>query len=53
VFQHILSVGVKPNATTYSLLVDAHIGNRDLKGALSVIDQMVSPNSYSKFFFFA
>jgi hypothetical protein len=51
VFQHILSVGVKPNATTYSLLVDAHIVNRDLKGTLAVIDQMVSPNCYSKFFF--
>ncbi|TVU38102.1 hypothetical protein EJB05_11456 [Eragrostis curvula] len=41
VFQHILSVGVKPNATTYSLLVDTHIVNRDPKAALAVIDQMV------------
>ncbi|KAL6856236.1 hypothetical protein ACP4OV_019038 [Aristida adscensionis] len=42
VFQHLLSLGVKPNATTYSLLVDAHLVNRDAKAALSVIDEMVN-----------
>uniref|UniRef100_A0A0D9X142 Pentacotripeptide-repeat region of PRORP domain-containing protein n=1 Tax=Leersia perrieri TaxID=77586 RepID=A0A0D9X142_9ORYZ len=41
VFQHLVSLGVKPNATTYSLLVDAHIVNRDPKAALAVIDEMV------------
>ncbi|KAF3431992.1 hypothetical protein FNV43_RR26729 [Rhamnella rubrinervis] len=41
VFEHLLSLGVKPNATSYSLLVDAHLINRDQKSALSVIDSMV------------
>ncbi|KAJ8497876.1 hypothetical protein OPV22_008428 [Ensete ventricosum] len=41
VFEHLLSLGVKPNAMTYSLLVDAHLVNRDQKAALSVIDVMV------------
>lgn len=35
------SKGVKPNAMTYSVLVDAHLVGRDPKAALSVIDQMV------------
>jgi hypothetical protein len=52
VFQHMLGVGVKPNATTYSLLADVHIVNRDPKAALAVIDQMVSPNGHSKNAFF-
>lgn len=43
-FQHILTLGVKPNATTYSLLVDAHLANKDPKAALAIIDEMVSPN---------
>nr|DAD31434.1 TPA_asm: hypothetical protein HUJ06_010285 [Nelumbo nucifera] len=41
VFEHLTSLGVKPNATSYSLLVDAHLINRDAKAALSVIDEMV------------
>ncbi|XVE85751.1 hypothetical protein DITRI_Ditri17bG0116100 [Diplodiscus trichospermus] len=41
VFEHMLSLGVKPNAKSYSLLVDAHLINRDKKAALSVIDEMV------------
>lgn len=41
VFEHMISKGVKPNATTYSVLVDAHLVERDPKAALSVIDQMV------------
>lgn len=41
VFQHLTSLDVKPNATTYSLLVDAHLVNRDPKAALAVIDEMV------------
>ncbi|KAG0485476.1 hypothetical protein HPP92_009331 [Vanilla planifolia] len=41
VFEHLLSLGVKPNATTYSLLVDAHLANRDPKSALGVISEMV------------
>lgn len=42
VFEHMLSLGVKPNAKSYSLLVDAHLLNRDQKAALSVIDEMVN-----------
>lgn len=42
VFEHMISKGVKPNATTYSVLVDAHLVERDPKAALSVIDQMVN-----------
>ncbi|XP_038977817.1 pentatricopeptide repeat-containing protein At1g26460, mitochondrial-like [Phoenix dactylifera] len=41
VFEHLVSLGVKPNATTYSLLVDAHLVNRDPKAALAVTDEMV------------
>lgn len=41
VFQHLVSLDVKPNSTTYSLLVDAHLVNRDPKAALAVIDEMV------------
>ena len=43
-FQHVLTLGVKPNATTYSLLVDAHLANKDPKAALAIIDEMVCPN---------
>ncbi|EOY01721.1 Tetratricopeptide repeat (TPR)-like superfamily protein isoform 1 [Theobroma cacao] len=42
VFEHMLSLGVKPNAKSYSLLVDAHLINRDQKSALSAIDEMVT-----------
>lgn len=42
VFEHLVSLGVKPNAMSYSLLVDAHLTNRDQKAAISVIDEMVS-----------
>lgn len=42
VFEHLVSLGVKPNAMSYSLLVDAHLINRDPKAALSVIDEMVT-----------
>ncbi|KAH7652367.1 Tetratricopeptide-like helical domain-containing protein [Dioscorea alata] len=41
VFEHLVSLGVKPNATTFALLVDVHLINRDQKVALSVIDDMV------------
>lgn len=41
VFDHLMSLGVKPNAMSYSLLVDAHLINRDPKAAVSVIDEMV------------
>jgi len=41
VFQHVLTLGVKPNSTTYSLLVDAHLANKDPKAALAIIDEMV------------
>ncbi|KAE8696036.1 Pentatricopeptide repeat-containing protein [Hibiscus syriacus] len=42
VFEHMVSLGVKPNAKSYSLLVDAHLINRDQKAALSAIDEMVN-----------
>lgn len=42
VFDHMVSLGVKPNATSYALLVDAHIVNRDVAAALLVIDEMVT-----------
>ncbi|GMJ13435.1 hypothetical protein like AT1G26460 [Hibiscus trionum] len=41
VFEHMVSLGVKPNAKSYLLLVDAHLINRDQKAALSAIDEMV------------
>lgn len=41
VFEHLTSLGVKPNAMSYSQLVDAHLINRDQKAALSVVDEMV------------
>ncbi|KAL2226244.1 UNVERIFIED_CONTAM: Pentatricopeptide repeat-containing protein, mitochondrial [Sesamum indicum] len=41
VFQHFVGLGVKPNMTTYSLLIDAHLILRDPKAALSVIDDMI------------
>lgn len=44
VFEHLVSIGVKPNSTTYSLIVDAHLINRDPKSALKVIDEMVCMN---------
>ncbi|KAG2702497.1 hypothetical protein I3760_06G092500 [Carya illinoinensis] len=42
VFEHFVSLGVQPTAMSYSLLVDAHLINRDPKSALSVIDEMVT-----------
>ncbi|KAL1198381.1 Pentatricopeptide repeat-containing protein [Cardamine amara subsp. amara] len=42
VFEHLVSIGVKPDARTYSLLVDAHLINRDPKSALTVIDDMIN-----------
>ncbi|ESQ34278.1 hypothetical protein EUTSA_v10007071mg [Eutrema salsugineum] len=42
VYEHLVSVGVKPDARTYSLLVDAHLINRDPKSALTVIDDMIN-----------
>ncbi|KAF5752057.1 pentatricopeptide repeat-containing protein [Tripterygium wilfordii] len=42
VFEHLVSKGVKPNAMTFTLLVDAHLIDRDAKAALSVIDEMVT-----------
>ncbi|KAK6116425.1 hypothetical protein DH2020_049887 [Rehmannia glutinosa] len=41
VFEHFVGLGVKPNATTYSLLIDAHLIKRDPKAALSVLDEMI------------
>ncbi|KAF7809045.1 pentatricopeptide repeat-containing protein [Senna tora] len=42
VFEHLVGLGVKPNAMSYSLLVDAHLINRDVKSALSLVDDMVA-----------
>ncbi|KAF2325459.1 hypothetical protein GH714_028879 [Hevea brasiliensis] len=40
-FDHMVTLGIKPNSTSYSLLVDVHLINGDAKSALSVIDEMV------------
>ncbi|KAL1569838.1 pentatricopeptide repeat-containing protein, mitochondrial [Salvia divinorum] len=40
VFEHFNGLGVKPNKTTYSLLVDAHLVVRDVKAALASVDDM-------------
>lgn len=42
VFEHLTSLGIKPNAMSFSLLVDAHLINRDQKAALSVIEEMIN-----------
>ncbi|KAF5956870.1 hypothetical protein HYC85_004095 [Camellia sinensis] len=42
VFDHLISKGVKPNSTTYSLFVNTHLVKRDQKAALSVINEMVN-----------
>lgn len=49
VFAHMTSLGVKPNEKSYSLLVDAHLINRDTKSALGVVkDMMLSGYTPSK-----
>lgn len=49
VFAHMTSFGVKPNEKSYSLLVDAHIVNRDTKSAFGVVkDMMLAGYSPSK-----
>ncbi|MCL7045143.1 hypothetical protein MKW94_001766 [Papaver nudicaule] len=42
VFEHLTGLGVKPNATSYVMLVNAHLINRDTKAAVSVVDEMVN-----------
>ncbi|KAF8103865.1 hypothetical protein N665_0183s0041 [Sinapis alba] len=42
VYSHLVGEGVKPDARTFSLLVDAHLINRDPKSALTVIDDMIN-----------
>ncbi|GLJ15817.1 hypothetical protein SUGI_0260860 [Cryptomeria japonica] len=42
VFAHMTSLGVKPNEKSYSLLVDAHVFNRDTKSALAVVNDMMT-----------
>ncbi|KAL3636208.1 hypothetical protein CASFOL_020755 [Castilleja foliolosa] len=41
VFEHFVGIGVKPNATTFSLLVDALLVKRDPRAALSMVDEMI------------
>ncbi|CAG7864695.1 hypothetical protein BRARA_I03116 [Brassica rapa] len=41
VYSHLVGEGVKPDTRTFSLLVDAHLVNRDPKSALTVIDDMI------------
>ncbi|CAI9296970.1 unnamed protein product [Lactuca saligna] len=41
VFEHLVSLGVKPNAKTYSLLIDAHLIKRDVNAAVSTVNDMV------------
>ncbi|KAI3970817.1 hypothetical protein MKX01_024464 [Papaver californicum] len=42
VFEHLTGLGVKPNAMSYTMLVNAHLINRDPKAAISVVDEMVN-----------
>ncbi|KAF5956935.1 hypothetical protein HYC85_004160 [Camellia sinensis] len=42
VFDHLISKGVKPNSTTYSLFVNTHLIKREQKAALSVINETVN-----------
>jgi pentatricopeptide repeat protein len=42
IFEHFKSLGVKPDALTYSLLVDSHLLERDQKSALLTIEEMIS-----------
>lgn len=51
VFEHSVSLGVKPNAKSYALLVDAHLIKRDIKAALSTINEMVMACQYFLIFF--
>ncbi|KAL6577756.1 hypothetical protein OROMI_010084 [Orobanche minor] len=41
VFEHFCGLGVKPNATTYSLLIDAHLIKRDPEAAVAAVDKMM------------
>ncbi|KAL2559205.1 Pentatricopeptide repeat-containing protein [Forsythia ovata] len=41
VYEHFVGLGIKPNGTTYSLLVNAHLIERDPKAAISVIEDMI------------
>lgn len=41
VFEHFASKDVKADATSYKLLIEAHLVNRDQKAAISVLDQMI------------
>lgn len=49
VFEHFVGTGLKPDLTTYSLLVDAHLVMRDPKAALSVINEMVIFTTLARF----
>ncbi|CAF1975649.1 unnamed protein product, partial [Brassica napus] len=42
VYTHLAGEGVKPDARTYSLLVDAHLINRDPRSAMAVSDDMIN-----------
>eukprot|EP01018_Ginkgo_biloba_P030852 Gb_21554 [translate_table: standard] len=42
VFGHMTNLGVKPNEKSYSLLIDAHLVNRDPKSALAVVNDMMT-----------
>lgn len=40
-FEQLKGLGIKPNAMTYALLVDAHLVKKDPISALAIIDEMV------------
>lgn len=42
VFGYIVNSGLKPNAKSYCLLIDAHLINRDVKSAMGVLDDMIA-----------
>lgn len=41
IFDYMHEVGVIPDERTYSLLIDAHVVNRDPKGAMEALNLMV------------
>eukprot|EP00252_Welwitschia_mirabilis_P001978 TRINITY_DN11937_c0_g1_i2.p1 TRINITY_DN11937_c0_g1~~TRINITY_DN11937_c0_g1_i2.p1 ORF type:complete len:462 (-),score=94.30 TRINITY_DN11937_c0_g1_i2:230-1615(-) len=41
VFSHMTNAGIKPNTQSYSLLIDAHLINRDTKSAFAAVHDMM------------
>lgn len=50
-FEHLVSSGLKPNAQTYAILLQAHVVNKDPSAALSIISSMVTLHMFYLNFF--